>query len=306
MTWNLIIRTLRQARGVTQSELAELLRVSESTIHKWETGRSSPSGRNQQAILALLEGFHGSEAHLEIPSFYWGGLLRTLRQFGSASQADLAQDLSVSPRTVSRWEGRHEAPRIGHRKKILELWENSLRARIPHQFGFSCLHQSVVVDFSSPRIAEVVATRRLLALKHATGFLWEPSNDGTLRDIRVEPGHVLKETQSTSILQVFDRPVTPRQTILARLSFTAHDVFSRPEEWYGFAIRYPTNSFAVRLCPPPERPFLQWSAMSLVGGQKTEFPERSVTVEDADGRRCLVWEFLDPELYGLYTLSWRW
>ncbi len=48
------IQMLREKRGLTQKQLAELLFVSDKTISKWETGNASP-GTGQGMALLLLQ-----------------------------------------------------------------------------------------------------------------------------------------------------------------------------------------------------------------------------------------------------------
>ena len=48
------IQMLREKRGLTQKQLAELLFVSDKTSSKWETGNASP-GTGQGMALLLLQ-----------------------------------------------------------------------------------------------------------------------------------------------------------------------------------------------------------------------------------------------------------
>ncbi|WP_326842514.1 helix-turn-helix domain-containing protein [Streptomyces sp. NBC_01558] len=47
-------RRLREARALTQAELASRLGVSRSTVRSWETGRTTPRGRKLEAYVRLL------------------------------------------------------------------------------------------------------------------------------------------------------------------------------------------------------------------------------------------------------------
>ncbi|MET7942134.1 helix-turn-helix domain-containing protein [Streptomyces sp. NPDC005302] len=47
-------RRLREARALTQAELAALIGVSRSTVRSWETGRTTPRGRKLEAYVRLL------------------------------------------------------------------------------------------------------------------------------------------------------------------------------------------------------------------------------------------------------------
>ena len=48
------IRELREARGINQSELAQILGVRQNTLSTWETGRYEPDGEMLKKIAAAL------------------------------------------------------------------------------------------------------------------------------------------------------------------------------------------------------------------------------------------------------------
>jgi transcriptional regulator with XRE-family HTH domain len=48
------IRDLRRAKGWAQLDLALLLRVSPSTVHKWEAGKSQPQLQQFKEMAALF------------------------------------------------------------------------------------------------------------------------------------------------------------------------------------------------------------------------------------------------------------
>lgn len=82
------LRTLRESLGLTQAELAELLKIGAKTWTRWETGRQRPS----QSLNILLRG-------LQV------GLLtpQSLRQLGSAPKdwTEATQAKNQSPDEVS-------------------------------------------------------------------------------------------------------------------------------------------------------------------------------------------------------------
>ncbi|WP_405519953.1 helix-turn-helix transcriptional regulator [Streptomyces tsukubensis] len=47
-------RRLREARSLTQAQLAERLGVTRETIRSWESGRTEPRGRRREAYTRLL------------------------------------------------------------------------------------------------------------------------------------------------------------------------------------------------------------------------------------------------------------
>ncbi|MFI6108212.1 helix-turn-helix domain-containing protein [Streptomyces sp. NPDC051310] len=48
-------RRLREARSMSESQVAEVLGVTRATVRSWETGRASPRGRKREAYLKLLK-----------------------------------------------------------------------------------------------------------------------------------------------------------------------------------------------------------------------------------------------------------
>ena len=49
------LKEYREAKGMTQQELAELLQVSDKSISKWELGNGYPSKKNMMKITELLD-----------------------------------------------------------------------------------------------------------------------------------------------------------------------------------------------------------------------------------------------------------
>jgi transcriptional regulator with XRE-family HTH domain len=50
------IRELRRYRGWTQQQLADRLRVQQSTVCRWENGTSNPAGLYLVQLMRLLQG----------------------------------------------------------------------------------------------------------------------------------------------------------------------------------------------------------------------------------------------------------
>ncbi|WP_141726987.1 helix-turn-helix transcriptional regulator, partial [Streptomyces niveus] len=42
-------RRLREAKAMTEKQVAEALGVTQTTVRSWETGRTSPQGRRREA-----------------------------------------------------------------------------------------------------------------------------------------------------------------------------------------------------------------------------------------------------------------
>ncbi len=50
------IKMYRRWEGLSQTELAEKLGVTQGAVHQWEAGITSPSGRTAAAIVRLTDG----------------------------------------------------------------------------------------------------------------------------------------------------------------------------------------------------------------------------------------------------------
>jgi transcriptional regulator with XRE-family HTH domain len=55
----------RRTCGLTQAELAELVGVDVSTIHRWETGRRVPTARSRSKLVAVLQALLAARMHTE-------------------------------------------------------------------------------------------------------------------------------------------------------------------------------------------------------------------------------------------------
>ncbi|MEU7280266.1 helix-turn-helix domain-containing protein [Streptomyces sp. NPDC045431] len=55
-------RRLREARSLSESQVAEVLGVTKATVRSWETGRSSPRGRKREAYVKLLRAHEAATA----------------------------------------------------------------------------------------------------------------------------------------------------------------------------------------------------------------------------------------------------
>jgi transcriptional regulator with XRE-family HTH domain len=49
------IRAAREAAGLTRTDLAALVGVSESTVHRWESGERAPGGQKLLTLAAALK-----------------------------------------------------------------------------------------------------------------------------------------------------------------------------------------------------------------------------------------------------------
>lgn len=61
MEWNAIIKTLREEKGLNQTEFGELFGVSQKVISNWEQGRNQP---NIETLVKIANYFHTSVDYL--------------------------------------------------------------------------------------------------------------------------------------------------------------------------------------------------------------------------------------------------
>ncbi|MBU1949087.1 MAG: transcriptional regulator, partial [Candidatus Eisenbacteria bacterium] len=112
------VRKRRLDLGLSQQDLAKILRVTVSTVSYWETKRANPSIRSLSRVLRFL----GYDPRPQAKAF--PELIRQLRQGLGLSQEGLAEKIGVDPSTVRKWEklGYHPRPQLYARlAKILRI-----------------------------------------------------------------------------------------------------------------------------------------------------------------------------------------
>ncbi|MFD3944183.1 sigma factor-like helix-turn-helix DNA-binding protein [Streptomyces sp. NPDC058579] len=61
-------RRLREARGLTEDQVAEAMGVTRATVRSWETGRTTPRGRKQEAYAKLIGAYEDQGAPAPTPA----------------------------------------------------------------------------------------------------------------------------------------------------------------------------------------------------------------------------------------------
>ena len=101
------IKQLRAENGYSQQKLADLMRVSRSTIAMWETGGSEPDNK---ALLQLADIFSVSTDYIlgraedENENVGFMKSLKSLRLQHGYTQKELASKLHVAQNTLCNWE----------------------------------------------------------------------------------------------------------------------------------------------------------------------------------------------------------
>ncbi|MGW9030048.1 telomere-associated protein Tap [Streptomyces sp. NPDC055722] len=91
---------LREAAGITQARLAQVLRTTTQTVKNWENGRSEPRSPRRQAYLRLLEGWavkHPESATEPAPKTFTGPASQR-----PASADEPADDVAAAPESSPR------------------------------------------------------------------------------------------------------------------------------------------------------------------------------------------------------------
>jgi transcriptional regulator with XRE-family HTH domain len=97
-TWGEHIRNKRLDLGLTQSDVARQLGVTESTVWNWESNATSPTWRSWKPIMRFL-----GYSPMPQPTGLAGRLL-AYRKLEGLSQKVMASRLGIDPGTLGQWE----------------------------------------------------------------------------------------------------------------------------------------------------------------------------------------------------------
>ncbi|MFE7774187.1 sigma factor-like helix-turn-helix DNA-binding protein [Streptomyces sp. NPDC057445] len=128
-------RRLREAKSLTEDQLAEAVGVTRATIKSWETGRTDPRGRKRDAYAKLLAVYAAEIAAKEAGESWSAG------EAGNAGEAEGTGDPLAADRAHGPVEGRRfqEAPRSpeasGERRQ--HRWHESRESRESRESGES-------------------------------------------------------------------------------------------------------------------------------------------------------------------------
>ncbi len=105
------LRVRRLEMGLIQSEVAQRIGVTVSTIWNWESGRCEPDIRMWAGVIRFLDGY-------PFPTETPAEQLIAYRRQNGLSQEELAVQLGVDPATLGRWERGGEVLRRLDRKAV--------------------------------------------------------------------------------------------------------------------------------------------------------------------------------------------
>ena len=113
------IRRTRLERGLFQSQIADLLGVSEDTITYWENNRSQPQIQWMPVIINFL-----GYIPISLDTSTLAGRIKNFRLLKGLSHKKMAEILNVEPSTIASWEENTE-PKKGKRKLINALLQGT-------------------------------------------------------------------------------------------------------------------------------------------------------------------------------------
>ena len=135
------LAALRKQAKLSQADVAEKLSLSRQAVSKWESGKGLPS-LIAYSVLSYLYGISvdmilsGKEAEDDhtlpkLKNQQFHEALREARRHRKISQESLAQSLSVSRQSVSKWESGKAEPDADHLIALAELLKVSLSQLLP-------------------------------------------------------------------------------------------------------------------------------------------------------------------------------
>lgn len=128
MAFNVLLKKLRESKGISQQGLAENLNLSQNQISKYEMGKDSPSG---EVLLKIARFFDVTAEYLytekmEDPTTKcFGKMLFILREEQALTQEALSKKLDISPSQLLNWETGKEYPSMEKFISILDFFQIS-------------------------------------------------------------------------------------------------------------------------------------------------------------------------------------
>lgn len=115
------LKALRKDRNLTQSQLARMLHVQQSSVSAWENGSAKPDFENQRKLaeiyeITIDELFNGTG--LSNGNSKFATQFKNLRKAKGLTQSEIASCLRLRPSIVSAWESGVSMP---DGEKLIEL-----------------------------------------------------------------------------------------------------------------------------------------------------------------------------------------
>ena len=139
------LAALRKKAGLSQAEVAAKLSLSRQAVSKWESGKGLPSLITYSVLSTLYDVsidllLLGEEIvePIDLPATNGKNFpeaLREVRRHRKISQEAMAQSLSVSRQSVSKWESGKAEPDADHLIALAKLLDVSLSVLLPTADG---------------------------------------------------------------------------------------------------------------------------------------------------------------------------
>lgn len=114
-------KALRQKRGLTQIELAEMMAGGLETVRKWESGKRNPTGLTKRVLKLLMENDNFYNKFKSISDDQIADIdVGEIRWWLNLTQSAFAEALFVSLATAQKWEQGKRKP-TGLTRKLLIL-----------------------------------------------------------------------------------------------------------------------------------------------------------------------------------------
>ena len=133
-----MILNFRTAKGMSQYELAQYLRVSSTRVIRWEKNQSRPNGRARLALARLMQVdadvFKRETLHRDLCEVAVSGeRIRALRKMRRLTQVQLAEIFHVGKGTVAMWETGARTPRLPEAFALAKFFHR----RLDYLLGYS-------------------------------------------------------------------------------------------------------------------------------------------------------------------------
>lgn len=118
------LKLLREEKGLTQKELADILKLSASSIAMYESGKRDPDTSTIKSLAVLFN--CSTDFLLGLSNYRDVSKLRMVRVESGLSQDEVAKNLGISRDTLSKYETGELEPNVDTLVKLANMYHVSL------------------------------------------------------------------------------------------------------------------------------------------------------------------------------------
>lgn len=118
------LKLLREEKGLTQKELADILKLSASSIAMYESGKRDPDTSTIKSLAVLFN--CNTDFLLGLSNYRDVSKLRMVRVESGLSQDEVAKNLGISRDTLSKYETGELEPNVDTLVKLANMYHVSL------------------------------------------------------------------------------------------------------------------------------------------------------------------------------------